>query len=504
MKILYVPLDERPCNLKFPRLIASIRNDVELMIPGCELLPRKKKPADIDGLWSYVLDHAEQADYAVLSLDMLLYGGLLPSRIHYETEQALERRIQNLRILAGKTTVLAFQCIMRCPHYDSSEEEPDYYAQYGQALFYRAYYQNKKERLGLTEQEEKALQEISIPQEIIQDYETRRNFNLKYNLKVAELVKEGIIDTLVIPQDDSSEYGYTAIAQKQVVDYVRKNCLEQKVHIYPGADEVASSLIARVLNRHLNRTVQIYPFFSATLGPTIVPLYEDRPIMESLKYHVRIIGGELTDRIDEADFVLAYNTCGKLMQESFDQDHEDLTYTSHRNLMDFALKIRKYIQKGYPVAVCDSAFSNGSDLTLLRFLDELDIMDKIYGYAGWNTNCNSLGTVLSMACYALGHQNDALRYNLAYRYIEDGVYQANIRQNVIAQVLGPNGLSYYDFKDRQQLVEEEIRARCMNVFQQFRFNQKYGYEIDRVRMPWKRMFEVDLEISEGAEHSKGR
>ena len=41
------------------------------------------------------------------------------------------------------------------------------------------------------------------------------------NLKVIDYLKNGDIDFLVIPQDDSSPYGYTSLSQKKVVDEVK-------------------------------------------------------------------------------------------------------------------------------------------------------------------------------------------------------------------------------------------------------------------------------------------
>ncbi|MEF2609893.1 MAG: DUF4127 family protein [Faecalicoccus sp.] len=499
MKILYIPLDERPCNYKFPQMIVSPKEDIQLLVPDKNTLSQKKQPAKMEELWDFVEENIQYCEYAVLSLDMLLYGGLLPSRMHYYSKEVVNTRLERIKNLSKSCKIFAFQCIMRCPQYNSSEEEPDYYEEYGEQIFKRAYYRDKAERFKIDEIEKKELNNITIPDDIIFDYESRRTFNLAFNLAAVDLVKEGYVDTLVIPQDDSSEFGYTAISQKKVVDYVKKNNLEEKVFIYPGADEVGSSLLARILNKEvLNRTLKVYPFFSAVLGPTIVPLYEDRPILESLKHHVRIINGEIVENAEKADLILAYNTCGKVMQESFDQEYQDLSYTSYRNVLDFVLNIKTYIDKGYKVSICDSAFSNGSDLTLLKLLNSHSLLDKLYGYAGWNTNCNSLGTVLSMSAYGLDlREHKKLVKHLTYRYIEDGIYQAIVRQEVIKEVLAKNGLSYYDFKGCQSMVEEEILKRCQKLYENFKISTLYNFKIDSINMPWRRMFEIDLNLIEG-------
>ncbi|MGL4671520.1 DUF4127 family protein, partial [Cetobacterium sp.] len=89
-KILYVPLDERPCNYLFPTMIEKMSSEVDLIIPEKEMLSKKKVAADVDKLWDWVFHNAENSEYAILSLEMLIYGGLLPSRLHNSTVEELE------------------------------------------------------------------------------------------------------------------------------------------------------------------------------------------------------------------------------------------------------------------------------------------------------------------------------------------------------------------------------------------------------------------------------
>ena len=70
----------------------------------------------------------------------------------------------------------------------------------------------------------------------------------------------GYLDFLVIPQDDSSPYGYTAISQKIVINALKEKRLDQKVMIYPGADEVGLSLLARAYHEYYHLEPKVYPF----------------------------------------------------------------------------------------------------------------------------------------------------------------------------------------------------------------------------------------------------
>ncbi|MDU7215123.1 DUF4127 family protein [Clostridium sp.] len=495
MKILLIPLDERPCNRIFPKMICNSNESIELKEPNMSLLGRKKTAANSDEISDFLYNNIHDCDSIVLSIDMLVYGGLIPSRLHHlEKNEAIRRLkvIKRIKESNPKIKIYAFNCIMRAPSYDSSEEEPDYYQNYGYALFRRKYLLDYKNRHGLDEIKQQELDGIKIPQEIVNDYESRRDFNTMINLEVVKYLEEGYIDFLVIPQDDSSPYGYTAISQKVVIDEVKKKKLDMKAMIYPGADEVAMSLLARAYNEYLNVEPKVYPFYSSVLGPTIVPKYEDRPMFESLKSHIRACKARIVDSAKEADIILAINSPGKVMQESFiDKNDLDITYTSYRNLLDFAYKIKDFINEGYKVALCDSAFSNGGDVQLIDYLDEMNILDSLVSYAGWNTNCNSLGTTLAQAF--IGGIINTLN-NLCYRIIEDVFYQSIVRKSVVENDLVSLGLSYYDFKDQQDTVENIIEQKLQSYYDSMRLAKKYPVIIKKVYMPWRRMFEVGLEI----------
>lgn len=496
MKGKLLPLDERPCNRVFPQMIARTNEELELEVPALEVLGSKRIPADAARIERFLLDGIEHLDFAVVSLDMLLYGGLIPSRLHHlEREEAVRRFgvLRQMRRANPGLKIYAFQCIMRAPSYDSSEEEPEYYADWGYRLFRRKYLMDLREREGLSPEEDAELAAIEIPDEVVLDYESRRAFNEDMNVEALGLLEDGTIDFLVIPQDDSAPFGYTAISQKSVIAELKRRGLDMRCMIYPGADEVSMSLLARACNEAAGRSPRVWPFFASVAGPHIVPLYEDRPMMESLKSHVRVTGARLADAPAEADVLLAINCPGKVMQEAFVPEHEkDLTYTSWRQLSDFTQRIAEYLADGRRVALCDSAFANGGDAQCVRYLDRLGVLGGLCAYAGWNTNCNTLGTVLAQAL--VGTNQGEIARNTCYRIIEDVFYQALVRPRVVAEELPALGLGYYDFKDREEQVAEIIRTELQERFDELDFARACPTRIGRVYMPWHRMFEIGMEI----------
>lgn len=500
-RILFIPLDERPCNYLYPKEMAACREDVELIMPDPSLLSHKKEAAEIEKLWQFVEDNISHCDAFVLSVEMLFYGGLLPSRLHHldaSLHESLLLRLKSLKANNRDCRFYAFQLIMRTPRYSSSDEEPDYYGLYGKEIFERAYLLDKSQRIGLHSDEASQLEELQalIPEDYILDYETRRHFNLQLNLKMLSLVDEGVLELLSIPQDDSCEFGYTAMDQKEVVTYVNKHRLERKAYMYPGADEAGCSLIARAVSDFTGKRTVVYPMYASYLGPQIIPLYEDRLMIESLKSHLLVCGCEMTDRKEDADFILAINSPGKMMQESWEQQNKDITYSSFRNLHWFCETLSKDIHLGHQVVVADCAYANGGDLDLIHLLDDYGILDQLYSYKGWNTHCNTLGTSIAqmVICDTDALNRDQVIHNLIYHLLDDGFYQPIVRKEITEQLSAP--LNYFDLKDQQEVIAKKEAQRLQQLFNDHLKNSFQTVNLKQVQVhhPWNRMFEIGMEL----------
>ncbi|VYU67575.1 DUF4127 family protein [Clostridium tertium] len=501
--IIYIPLDERPCNYLYPKYISEVRKDINLITPPLEILGRKKESANINKLWEFLLENIKEADAAIISIEMMCYGGLLPSRLHHFDEKHKETMINNIKkikSLNNKIKLYASNLIMRTPKYNSSDEEPDYYEEYGESIFKRAYLLDKRNRVTLDKEEEQKLNELEefIPNRFISDYEGRRKYNIDFNSKILSLVEENLIDFLSIPQDDSAEYGYTAIDQRVISIQRRDKRLQRKVHMYPGADEVGASLLARVINDIEDKKTKIYPFYSSLFGPEIIPLYEDRPMYESLKSHIMVTNSILVDNPEEADLILAINSPGKVMEEAFDQEDKDITYTSFRNLLAFVEKIDLFIKEGKKVIISDSSFSNGGELELINLLDDYEVLDKLVSYKGWNTNCNTLGTTIAQGVLATSGEVEEknIKKNLIYHILEDGFYQAKVRKKINENILPSLDLNYFDLKDKKDEVSKIIEKELMKMYKEEILKSFKDIEIKNLQVfsPWNRMFEIGINL----------
>lgn len=502
MKIVYLPLDERPCNAIYPIKAANVANDMEVIAPNESILGKKKVPGNVEELGNFILNESITADAVVLSAEMLAFGGLLPSRLHDSNNELMinyERILKDLKKKNPSLKIYVSNLIMRTPRYSSNDEEPDYYGEYGEEIFNYGWLKDKKNRQGLSSEESEQLKKLRdvIPSEYLSDYEKRRKFNLQVNQLNISLLEDNVIDFLVIPQDDSAEYGYTAMDQKEIFGLLKEH-IASDVMVYPGADEVGFTLLARVYNDLKKRQPKIYPFYSSTYGPFITPLYEDRPINETMKAHVMASGCEIVETAEEADLILAYNTPGKIMQESWDQFSavQDITYSSFRHLPTFAEKIKSYIKKGYPVILADSAYANGGDGELIRLLDTDKSLEKIASYKGWNTNGNTLGSTIAAGVFTLDSKNnEMIQKNLLENLLEDFLYQSIVRMDTTNTELPNFGLNYFDLGEQADAIETIVEHKLNKEKEKYIQNSFNDKNVKvKISFPWNRMFEVNCSV----------
>ena len=256
--------------------------------------------------------------------------------------------------------------------------------------------------------------------------------------------------------------------------------------------------MARAYHQTQAKPCKVYPLWSSVCGEQLIPLYEDRPMGESLKSHILAAGAQLVTSPEQADVVLAINSPGKVMQESWDQPHKDVTYSSYRNLRFFVEQIQQFSQQGMKVAIADVAFANGGETELVQLLDDRALWDEVLAYGGWNTHCNTLGTVLATA--VLGEsstENKAIAFNKIHHLLEDWAYQAVIRMDMVKGYLPDKGASYYDFQNKDEQIHLEMKKRLMDLWG-LTFRKSFSHWTIHnltVNTPWHRMFEISLEFT---------
>ncbi|MEF2243705.1 DUF4127 family protein [Paenibacillus sp. IITD108] len=510
-KIVFLPLDERPCSLLFPMHLAAC-TDLQMVAPH-HLLGMKKQPAPVAQLAQWVEREVIGADYLLVSIDMLVHGGIVPSRLHHVTvEECMDRLalLEKVRKNHPHLNIYAFSLIMRTPQYCSAEEEPDYYADYGHLISRYSWLRNKEERneLSQVEQDEFVQVRSSIPSAVLDDFIGRRTINHAINRQAIEYVNDGVIDTLLIPLDDNAQFGFSVSEQRQLRLLAEQYNLMDKVFIHSGADEAGCTLFARAFCDAKQFAPEVFIRYSSTLGPLTVPDLEERSLHEAVKSHLSAAGGYTLDNSQEADAVLAVHTAVHSVMTSdsiHDLQDRHASYFTEINMNEFASAIDGYIRRGKVVGLADAAIINGADHYLLQLLSKRGMLKDVSAYAGWNTIGNTLGTVIAhmiIEAYYKGQPHNEFdrlhrsREFYALRLLEDWGYQAVIRKKLCKEhPVGFDGKKYVDLSTMKEQVDSFVNKEIQQFVESWLTDAVEGkIEVQNVYFPWNRVFEIGLDL----------
>ena len=507
-KVIYVPLDERACNYYFPQKLAQMTDEIELLVPAYENMGMLKTPANYDKIWKWIFDNAPDCEYAIFSVDTLVYGNIINSRTHYRTCEECAKALDNFRKLKKinpNIKIHAFNLVARVAAYDDAHEDPDYWAKQGRNIWRYAYLIDKIAREHANEDEKSELAKLAgtIPQEYLTDFLDRRKVDRFTNLSCIDLVKEGVFDNLTIPKDDTAEYGYAAMDQAAIAKKVRDERLMDKVFVYPGADEVGSVIFTRVFNLIKCYVPRVYVRYSSTLGPTIVPCYEDRPLNEGIKSQIMSIGGIYEDNSDHSDCMLAVNSPGKYMIESMDQDTKDLTFTSHINMHEFLRYIDYYVSNyKKAVGIAEVSVCNGCENEFMDYATIAGIFDKVQAVGGWNTSQNTIGVVLAQTVIASYYNRFSDNYE-KFKYSEefklrsivcDWLFQANVLRTFVKETKGT--IDPFALNDNYEKVQKYFVSHLNQLISE-KFSGKYkgaNINIDNLYFNWNGVFYINFYI----------
>lgn len=502
-KIVLLPLDERPCTYLYPMMLGSMAKDIKVVNIDRNLLGKKKQAPNLSDLDNYLFKECQDADYLVLALDTLLYGGILPSRLHYKSEEELKQRLEILKKIKEinpNIQLYAYHLIMRCPTNSGCDEEPDYYALCGEQIHKMGKYRHLEEIRPLTEEERQDYLQVekfmldNDYMSYLDDYLYRRNLNTNMNNYSIDYVKEGIIDFLIIPQDDSAPYGFTAKDQMKVRKHIEELNLDFKVLMYPDADAVTNTLLARAINDANHRKPRLFVRYASATNGNLIPRYEDRNVSESIKYQIMAAGGITVYDFEHADLILMVNVPGFDMQEAVFQKQTFLQYSVFRNLVEYVEFIDYLVQHHKPVIVADIAYANGGDLQLLSMLRQKNLLYKVDAYAGWNTAANTLGTCIphGMIHSLYGDSQEHLDF-LALRYLEDLGYMSYARDKIYVQIR-KEGMTWTEIDGNRGNVSQRIRHELEKFAKEELQHDEYEIEIVDNFQPWARMFETELHV----------
>lgn len=484
-----LPLDDRPCTYDFPRRIGAIAG-AEVLLPPREAMGNLERPADRAALGAWLEDVGTRVDALVVALDTLGYGGLIPSRRSPDDLAAIMGHLQPLIRLKERRPDLplfGFNVTMRLSNSDVNEEEKPYWDRYGKLIYRWSFHQHRYKAQGNDEDRAIAAEaKRAIPPEILADYTETRERNFAFNQTMVKWAGAGFFDALLLTQDDTSPFGLNVEEQHELDQMVKTTRIEDKVAIYPGADEVASVLMARALNHLAGRTPQFAASWHPLDGKRLVAMYEDRPLWQTLRGQIRAAGAKEVGDEAKAEVVFVVNTPAGGQGDLALRLNLEAPDTPARNLEPILMVLEEAARR--PLAFADVAYANGADPRLMPALLERagEKLFELNAYAAWNTAGNTFGTLVATACAAThpGADHTALRRFITERLADDWLYQSVIRPEL--QQAKAAGASMDELKVR---LDERLAALWQQYFPErpARFTTYF---------PWKRLFEAGIFLAD--------
>jgi hypothetical protein len=495
-RILALPVDARPVVREQVQHLARIAG-WDLQMPDKPMLGHFRTPADRGALRVWLKTNAGRCDGIVLSLDMLVYGGLVPSRFIEDDEASIIARLDVLRELKREfpdKPIYGFAATMRMSNNNYNEEEKLYWAQYGMLIWQWSFMSDRFAALG-NESDKAAAEDArkQIPDEVAADYLATRARNCNVTQRVLQLASEGVIDRLILPQDDTAEFGFNIAERRRFEQWIADKQLSHKVLIYPGADEVMHTLCAHLFSK-LSGATSLKVFLTCS-DPTRVErlraLYEDRPVLESVRSQVAAVGAHVVGDVNDCDVVLAIHTRGSAQGDW--AMRKALPAGTAQSIDDRWLASLKSLHgEGKPIVVVDLAFANGADPLLIETLEHSIGLRHLAAYAGWNTAGNTIGSAMAQAVfgYVGGYDTGTNGYSRALRLLEDYFYQSHMRQ-IIRDAIDEPSLT-------TEQLDEKVSVMFTRPANEWAKQRSLGWRVTRANMPWNRTFEIDLQLESSA------
>lgn len=492
-RIVALPVDARPVvRAQVQSLVTTA--GWALVVPPLDSLGHFRVRANVEALATWLLSEGAEASAFVLSLDMLVYGGLVPSRFIDDDLVQLRARLGVLNLLKAKwpeKPIYAFAATMRLSNNNINEEEKPYWDKYGELIWRWSFFSDRFAIRGMPDDEQNAHHAQNlIPMHVRDDYLATRARNFAVTETALQMVEEGIIDRLVLPQDDTAEYGLNIAERRALQAKIKERGIDDHVLIYPGADEVIHTLAAYAVHhadsrRELESSCAFYLLPSDAEGiGSLVARYEDRPILESIAAQIRAVGGILVDSAATADVILAVHTDGA-------KQGDWATRIPLANPKPISLQwldqLVEHHQQGKPIALLDLAYANGGDPRLIAALAARMPLTSLAAYAGWNTASNSAGSAVAQCVLAkTAFVTAANQHFLCLRFVEDVFYQSMMRQDI------------RDAIDEASLTSDELEAQVATKFIEpanvWIRQHGFGFRVARIRLPWQRTFEIDITL----------
>ncbi|MBQ7503306.1 DUF4127 family protein [bacterium] len=496
-----LPLDSRPCNRLFPAQMARIGGG-ELLMPDTFYLGKAYTPGNTEKLAQWLLAQPIASD-AIISADMLAYGGLIASRTAETSEEQALQNLQVLQTLCDKGQKL--EVLVTLPRL--SLRTSDRQAPYEAALKNWAT-SGSLDKLP------------NVPEDIFNEYMQvrRRNFNVVCHL--IDLAAQGTLQKLVIGLDDSAHNKGLHIEERARLNkYIAEKKAASRVVFLSGADELTCCMTAGWLSRVNNYNPRLELIYSDPKAADTIPLLENSTLKETVEMHMALSGAIPAEGTGTALFI---ETPSDKPYAVPVQEGTAETKALAENLLK-RIETLKSVRSDRPYGIADLRLVNRAEPIFAQtVIDKLPIWE-LSAYSAWNTPSNSLGTAIAQACvqqigivrgsgwdaYSRLESEKTQQAFTVARLIDDYAYQAVIRQELkqdynnidmrsdpLLNAAGPAGLKARSLAIpwaqnlwRDKLENKSYYSRIVADCVYFDSMQL------EIVLPWPRLFEIEERLN---------
>ncbi len=499
-----VPLDDRPVTAQLPRLLGAIAG-VRVAEPPRPMLGRYLTAGDSAGILRWLRDDAPRDAHAyVVSNDMVVYGGLVASRIPGVSRAVAYTRLQDLAVIRAarpNASFSVFGTVMRLAPTGIPKLGPAASFPFAGGDVWGAVqqYANLPDPPQTDQQRAFAAKLRAQLGSALDAYLETRARNRDVDLFALRIAAEGGFDRVVLGQDDAGPVGLHLHDLAALRAFAAAWLPPSRASIEPGADELAMALVSAALAREAAVIPRVRVIYSRPDGGSVNDPLEFAPIATTIADLIRTCGARSVSGPEVADVDLFVRVAGT-------SDSDEATFV--RRIQQPYLPSAANDPARAPVtAVADLSFLATNDYAQHRKLtDELiarRIAGKIDAFASWNTVANTIGTALPEAVAVVAGRRlgtyDARAHATftLMRYVDDIAFHTDVRPQLNTDLTAQGVDDHtYLLPDVARAAASENRAKLWRdgLVLLRQIEPSFRDRGFTVTLPWDRTFETELDV----------
>ncbi len=521
--------------------------DYEITAPPAEMIGNFDSPGNPEAIMQWLLNTTPEVDSILVSIDMLAYGGHVASRQPNVRADTALHRLEFLKTLREKVedrSIYAFGTIPPPEGMPLVGQEVDDSRAAARHAELEARVADANGEPDASVADELTDLRSDVSPDFFSRYHEMRRRNLRVNLRATELAADGVIDFLMIGQESTASVGPHVAESDEIMSLVASRSASDSVVLVDGYSEGLAVLLVRFVHSHMGTSPAIASVCSSVEAcDTSLNQAQGVTIREAVRAQIIGIGASEVDDPANADICLyVHPPCG-LTDDQATPGGPGFQERKHQ-LHQFAIDISGWVASDRLAALADAAAPGGADEALMHALHEVKVdLTRLGGFAARETLGASVGTALSHVCMRRIALQDKGAFDLAQavgdlrpmrylelldslieserahirtllgRFVEDYLYGARIKRRATAYLADLIANSPISLTQIANSAEEYVRKSLNRAAGEFyiehflgrqavaigRDQQQSGLmlcelEEARVRLPWRRLAEVDVDL----------